>query len=170
MKSLHDIAERKIQASLGRILVGLEGDIEATYRTQAASRMLKSGNTFIKVMTLLTNAYRDLCSQMFVHHQWLVKESFFINEQGLANLARQAEFYGEQLQRKSAEHLEKAAKMVGQPNFYERYMPDVTQTNSDALAEYKASLEGEASTKLRRGLKGLVPRFLGWVVGLAKGA
>ena len=170
MKNLHEIAETKIQASLKQILEGLEGDIEATYRSQAASRSLRSGNTFIKIMTLLTNAYKNLCDQIFVHHQWLLKESFFISEGVLADLARQAEFYGGQLQKQSAEHLKKVAKMVGHPNFYERYMPEVMQTNSDALAEFRANLEGEAATKLHRGIKGLVPRFLGWVVGLGKGA
>lgn len=169
MKNLHHIAEKKIQASLKQILEGLEADIEATYRAQAANRSLKSGNTFINVMTLLTNAYKNLCDQIFVHHQWLLKESFFVSEDGLSGLARQAEFYGGQLQRKSAEHLEKAAKMVGHPNFYDRYMPDVMQTNSDALSEFKANLEGEAATKLRRGIKGLVPRFIGWVAGFVKG-
>lgn len=170
MRDLKEIAERKIQADLQRILDKLAADIEATYRRQAAGGSLKSGNTFIMIMTLLTDAYKELCNQSLIHYQWVMKESMIVNQNLLNHCLRQAEFYGGQLQRSSAEHLQKAAKMVGHPNFYDRYLPQVAETDGSTLKEFKANLEGEAAAKINRGIKGLMSRIVGWVSGFVRGA
>ena len=170
MRNLQEIAEKKLQSSLQRKLIAMDADIQAMYRRQAAEGSLKSGNTFINVIKLVTDSYKELCNQASLHHKWVLNESLIVNDELVENLVRQTRFYGGQLQKASAERLGKAAEIVAHRSLYERYMPEVTQANNNTLEEFKANLEGEAAAKINRGIKGAVVRLVGWGISLVKGA
>ncbi|MCR8923791.1 hypothetical protein NO559_13500 [Dasania sp. GY-MA-18] len=107
MDNLEDIAEKKIQNGLKRILSKLDSEYEMMLRRHAADGLLRSGNTIKKTMDLTVSSAEALRDLMIDQFQWVIQESVVVTKSTIEALENIASDNFEQIYSTGQEFLNK---------------------------------------------------------------
>ena len=156
MKSATDIAKDKTNHFIKELIGKLDADLQALYRRQAAKKMLRSGNTFIEVMTLIKDSFSQLAGFISEQSNWVISESLVINGDLVQSLKSQGIFHLEQLHKHISPKLKDAAHKVGKDSLYERYFPEIKESLQDAYKSLDSAIDTTALERKNKGIRGIV--------------
>ena len=156
MKSATEISGDKVNQFVKELMLKLDADLQALYRRQAADGMLKSGNTFSKVMSLIKDSFSQLSEFISEQYKWVVDESLVINSDLTQSLKAQGKFYLEQLHKNSSIKLKEAAKLVGKDSLFERFLPEINESLEDSYKILESNIDTLILERKNKGIKNMV--------------
>ncbi len=155
MSKVLQIAEKRIQGSLDRLLEKIDEDYEAMLRMHSSKGLLRSGNTIKESMNLVTNNCENLKAIIIEQSQWAIKQSIYVPLSILNDLVT---LCNEQFDRYIADteaYLEKGTKMAGKPELFSRYYPEVKDSVLRNRNETVLEIEALVYENRSSGIKGI---------------
>lgn len=116
MGELRKLADAKIEAELAKILNLLPSEIEALKKKNAASGLLRSGNTILGVVTICSNALDSLGKCILEQYRWAVTQSLLASQSWVEDLVRSAPHQLQPLFERCIDHVNREATNAGAPN------------------------------------------------------
>ena len=168
MKTATEISGDKINLFMQDHMERLDTDIKAMYRKHSAEGKLRSGATFSTVMSLIKESFLQLSEFMSEQYTWTTNESLVVNNELVKTLKEQGKFYLEQFHKHSIPHMKEAARIVGKESFFERFMPEINESLSNAYSKLEAHIDTISLERKNKGIKGLlkaIPGLLSKVFG-----
>lgn len=163
MDNLEDIAEKKIEKGLDRILNKLDRDYEAMLRRHSADGLLRSGNTIKSTMDYTAEAAESLRDLMIEQFQWVIEESVVVTKVTIDTLEDIAQHYFERVYSAGEEFLDKSTEIANSPKLFQRMLPEVEASIDAAYEDVKIEIEASSAANLNRGAKGIAKTLLGWL-------
>lgn len=155
MRRLEEIANSKVRIEVQRLHERFVEDVHALMNRNSAKGNLRSGATLKEYLRLCTAAYeqqRDLISR---EYGWVIDEVVWASTSLPDRMASMCVGHFQQSQQVFETHLRKLVGIVGKPELFDRLCPEINTTRERVLVEVHGLLEGKASVRRNRAIRGL---------------
>lgn len=163
MKTATEISGDKINLFMKDLMQSLDADIKAMYRRNSADGKLRSGETFSKAMTRIKDAFIQLSDFMANQYTWVIHETLVVKSELIKTLKEQGKFHLEQFHKHATPHLQEAAKLAGKESLFERFMPEINNSLTEAYNKLETHIDIISLERKNKGIKGMLKAVPGLV-------
>ena len=154
MSKILDIADRKVQDSLDRLLESLDQDFQAMLSKHSAEGMIRSGNTIRQAMNIVTDGSDLLKDILIDHSRWVIKQSIYVPKSISADLTNLCETHFKEFIKKTEKYIRRSTEISGQPKLFSQMHAQVNKSIERSVSEVKLEIEALAIENRSSGIKG----------------
>lgn len=155
--------DEKLRLIHGELISSLDSSFEAMLRTHSAKGLLRSGNTIKATMELISKITSTLYSEVILHLEALNLKYYSALESDILLLANES---FSKLKKELIVKFKKSTEMAGNPDLFDRMLPEVENEMAKHLATFRNRLNLQALELKRKTTKSPVEKIL-WALEVA---
>jgi len=160
---LKTIGSAKIKSSINKASAGLEIEIKALERRNAAKGNLYSGSTIKEVISICCDSINTVRDEAIKSYEWVIDNSLLINQSLHNDLEKDASNHLEEILTILDGHLQRITILIGMPDLHAKTKDQLRNAYQQALTDISLHLDGSFKAKSNGLIKKSVKLVSGFI-------